>query len=96
MSKDSLIYLIEDDILKLNSFLKEFDFTISLEQFEKINQEQFEQFKEIIKISLYFVEINQSNTRKIIHLLKILDIDNISFVLNSIELIINATELFLF
>ncbi len=96
MSKDSLIYLIEDDILKLNSFLKEFDFTISLEQFEKINQEQFEQLQKIIKISLYFIESNQSNTRKIIHLLKILDIDNISFVLNSIELIINATELFLF
>lgn len=96
MSKDSLIYLIEDDILKSNSFLKEFDFTISLENFNTIDEEQFIKLQKIIKISLSFIENDKNNLKHIIKLLQLLNIENISFILDSIELIINATELFLF
>lgn len=96
MSKDSLIYLIEDDILKLNSFLKEFDFTISLENFNTIYEEQFIKLQKIIKISLSFIENDKNNLKHIIKLLKLLNIENLSFILDSIELIINGSELFLF
>lgn len=96
MSKNSLIYLIEADIIKLNSFLKEFNFTISLENFNTIDEEQFIKLQKIIKNSLSFIENDKNNLKHIIKLLKLLNIENLSFILDSIELIINGSELFLF
>lgn len=96
MSKNSLIYLIESDIIKLNSFLKEFDFSISLNDFNIINDNDLQKFHKIIILSLKIIEKDQGQVKNIIQILKILNIDSFSFVLDSLELLIDGMTLFLF
>ncbi len=96
MSKDALIYLIEEDLIKLNSFLKEFDFSISLNDFNIINDNDLQKFHQIIILSLKIIEKDQGQVKNIIQILKILNIDSFSFVLDSLELLMDGMTLFLF
>lgn len=96
MSKDSLTYLIQEDLIKLNSFLKEFDFSISLNDFNIINDNDLQKFHQIIILSLKIIEKDQGQVKNIIQILKILNIDSFSFVLDSLELLMDGMTLFLF
>ncbi len=96
MSKDALIYLIEEDLIKLNSFLKEFDFSISLNDFNIINDNDLQKFHQIIILSLKIIEKDQGQVKNIIQILKILNIDSFSFVLDSLELLMDGMTLFFF